>query len=558
MAAAALLAWSGLAGAAEVPGAAVQAPRREDRGDLIVLWVEGSYREMGRQEAELLGPDLVAVYELERREYERDLDARGFGARLFDFAVVPVWSGLGRLYEDSGLHDEVAGMAEVLGVPPREAMRALMSLGGSTVFAATRAATADGQALVGRNVDWDDGGGRRRPLVVHYRPRTEDGDDAEDGEGHELAFVATGWPLVGMYTTGLNEAGLAVSFNYFLADQLLATTLPEWPHRLALQKARTVDEAIEIFQQPRTIGIATFMALADARGDIALLECRPSECVVFRPDGDWFAQANHARTEAMIPHDQYRSPDSFTRRADMERAVSRHLGALTPALAAEILRDRTGHPHANENSVGNPAVLNAVVIQPARRVLWHSTTMQPLAPFGAYAPFSPTGEASDAPVLPADPALASGALAREAEVMGRARHALQSDLAGDLDTADADWNGVLGDPVLDPARTALAVAWTRHARGDLEGAYEALPPAVAEDAAFDARAYGLVQRALLADALGRRDEALALYERAREHLDAGPEFNVFGALRRRIDAGLAAPQQVERLPIDWYVVRIPR
>jgi hypothetical protein len=544
-AAAAALACSGLASAAE-------APRREDRGDLVVLWVEGSYREMGRQQARLLGPDLVAVYELQRREYERDVDAGGLAASLFDAVAVPVWSGLGRLYEDSGLHEEIAGMAEVLGVPPREAMRALMSLGGSTVFVATRGATADGQALVGRNVDWDDGAGSRRPVVVHYRPRTGEG-----GAGDDLAFVATGWPLVGMYTTGLNEAGLAVSFNYFLADELLATTFPEWPHRLALQRARTVDEAIAIFQAPRTLGIATFMALADAAGDIALLECTPDECVVFRPDADWFAHANHARTEAMIPRDHYRSPDSFTRRADMERAVERHLGALTPELAARVVRDRSGHPHANDNSVGNPAVLNAVVIHPARRVLWHSTTMQPLAAFGAYAPFSPSGEASDAPLLPPDPALANGAFAREAEVMGRARQALQSVLAGDLDAARAGFEEVLGDPVLDPARTALAVAWTRHARGDLQGAFDVLAPAVEGGAAFDARAYGLVQRALLADALGRRDEALALYARAREHLDARPEFNVFGALRERIAAGLAEPQQAERLPVDWYVVRIP-
>ena len=31
-------------------------PRREDRGDLIVLHLYGLYYEMGRQQAELLGP----------------------------------------------------------------------------------------------------------------------------------------------------------------------------------------------------------------------------------------------------------------------------------------------------------------------------------------------------------------------------------------------------------------------------------------------------------------------------------------------------------------------
>ena len=31
-------------------------PRREDKGDLIVLHLYGSYRQMGRQQIELLGP----------------------------------------------------------------------------------------------------------------------------------------------------------------------------------------------------------------------------------------------------------------------------------------------------------------------------------------------------------------------------------------------------------------------------------------------------------------------------------------------------------------------
>jgi hypothetical protein len=43
-------------------------PRREQRGDLIVLYLYGSYREMGRQQVELLGPLARDIYDLHRAD----------------------------------------------------------------------------------------------------------------------------------------------------------------------------------------------------------------------------------------------------------------------------------------------------------------------------------------------------------------------------------------------------------------------------------------------------------------------------------------------------------
>src|SRR4030042_494246 len=206
--------------------------------------------------------------------------------RLMDRFLLPLWSGIGPLYEESGCHDELGGIADGLGVTRRDLMRAVFTLtAGSTVFAATRSATADGRALIGRNVDWNDGGGRRR----------------------------------------------------------------------ALQRAASVEEGIRIFEETRLRGISTFMVMADAAGEIAMVECTPDACAVFRPEGDWFGQANHARTEAMIPHDGDRSPDSFERRAGMESAGQPHLGRLTPEVAAQILRDRANGRYANASTVANLA-----------------------------------------------------------------------------------------------------------------------------------------------------------------------------------------------------------
>ena len=125
--------------------AAAAAPARRDHGALIALEVAGSYAEMGRQQAELLGEDLRRVYELQRREFDEGVATAGFGGWWMDRLGVPLWSWLGAAFEDSSFHEELGGLAEGLGVPRREVMRALLALGGgSTVFAATRSATVDG------------------------------------------------------------------------------------------------------------------------------------------------------------------------------------------------------------------------------------------------------------------------------------------------------------------------------------------------------------------------------------------------------------------------------
>jgi tetratricopeptide (TPR) repeat protein len=316
---------------------------------------------------------------------------------------------------------------------------------------------------------------------------------------------------------------------------------------------------MRLFETSIPIGFAGFYVMADAAGAIGMLECRPSGCARFEVPGDWFAQTNHARTAEMVLHDFYRSPDSFGRLAEMEAAVQRHLGRLTPALASEILRDRTGHTYPNAESVGNLFVLNAAVVQPAAGVLWHSTAMQPHAPFGAYRPFSPNADASGVPVLPASAALWGPAFARQAQAIHAARTALRAQLTGRPAEARAVWDELAAQspPALDPARIALARAWSLVDLGDLAAADSALAVADVETAPLHVRLLALTGRAVLADRAGRRDEAAARYAAALELLDAHPEYTCFRALRALAEAGSEAPQTGD-LPREWWAVGVPR
>jgi tetratricopeptide (TPR) repeat protein len=324
-----------------------------------------------------------------------------------------------------------------------------------------------------------------------------------------------------------------------------------------LQKAKTVNEAIEIIRGSARRGLSAFLVLADATGDIAMVEWTPNDMAVYRPEGDWFGQANHARAEKMIKYDQYRHPDSFQRRAAMEEAVRRHLGELTPELAIQILRDRTGAAFANEPSVANPNVLNPVVVHPASRTLWHSITMQPHAPFGAFVPF--TFSDSNPPTFPASEALLNGSLDWERAEIQVARHALELHHSRKYEEARKAWNELLDSKpkTLNTRRLALGYALTLNALKDYKGAYAALEPAAEAEAPFDVRAVALVSRGILAGRLGRRKEASSQFDEALRHLISHPEFTAFNSLKETAKQGFAGSQTEAALPISLYDLGLP-
>lgn len=484
---------------------------REDHGDLIVLHLAGTYREMGRQHVELLGPLAREVYETQRSEWAQLIATFGRGARMASRALPWFWMRLWRRCTPSSSLEGIQGMADALGEPPAEVWKAVvgsLATAGSTSFAATRSATADGGALIGRNADLSDGYGLRRPVVSYYRP-----------ENSDLAHIGAAWALFPGPVAGVNEAGLALAGNAFGVGRMFPL-LPSTPG--VLQSARCLDEAISVFRRQRAS--ALFATMADAGGNIAVVEYAPAGCGVFTPDGDWLAQANHARTAQMIPHDRARFPDSFARLQALESALRKREGEITPAVAAELIRYRPSRYCNDAGTIGGPEVLNAAVLQPSTRTLWHSTTMQPLAPFGEFRPFSL--QDGDLPALPADPRLVGEGLGLEADVIARVRGALRSEAAGNLFEARAIFDRLVeaAEPVLDPHRLAWARARVRWSLGELEEADALLSELDADEVSFDVRAWALVMRALIADRSGRREAALAHSRRADAILATGEDY----------------------------------
>lgn len=537
--------------------AAARRPRRTDHDALIVLDVYGSYEEMGRQQVELLGDEARTVRDVYAERWSGLVRTRGVLGRLVDLVVFPMWAGLGGWREDSGFFDEAGGIARGLTARARtDGVRLVYGGvfgGGSTVFAATRSATVDGRALIGRNVDWSDDGGRRRPVVTRYHPLNGD-----------LPHLTASWPLVIVPIVGVNAAGLAVSINFFDADVMMGLGFPRLLYRRVLQRARSVDEALAFLAEGGNRGGAGMLVLADADGAIAVAECTAKRCATLRPCGDWLAQSNHARTPEMRPHDEGRTADSERRLAAMEAAVRARLGTIDPAAAAAILRDRSNTPFINDATVANLRVLNAVVVDPRARLLWHGTMQQPLAPFGPLVPLAVDEEAAPrVGALAADPRLGGAESPRELGIVAAMRHAARLFDSGRVGDAGAVWDGLAADPAngLEPHRLAWTRARVRWSTGRLAEADALLAEADVGAAPFEIRAYAQVARALIADRRGERAEAVRRYRRAEAFLAEHPFYDapfVVRPLRAWIRTGLAGPATTGVMPPMPDLQNVPR
>ncbi len=511
-------------------------PRRQDFGSLIVLDVCGSYYEMGRQQAELLGEVGKRLVEYQIKAYDRGTTGLGLGFRVFE--LFSWFNGLiGPYYEKSGAFDETRGIIDGLGLSRRNAGRFTLGafFSGSTALLATRTATADGQALMVRNVDFEDGYGARPPVLVRYHP--DNGD---------LKWISVAWPLSTAPAVGMNEAGLAFSFNLWGPDDLVAMWLPEFPFRRVLEKATTVEDGIRIFTSARALGLAGLFSMADANGNIAMVECTAKECAVYRPGRDWFCVTNHALTEKMKKLDKAPTEDSYLRLAEAERAMQPLMGHLTPNLGAGILRDRSS-PYINGSNVGALFALDSAIVHPASRTIWVSTTMQPFAPFGEYLPFT-FGDSSKAPPIPADAGLGSPEMKHEADIIRELREAVRLFRADDIQGSGAILDRLANshEQLIDPYRLAWARARVRWTLGQLVEADNLLWQADQERAPFEVRAFALTMRGVIADRLGLRQQAMMFYERARNYLAANPQYTVRSDLTDSMPIGSMVAEGLQR------------
>lgn len=207
-----------------------------------------------------------------------------------------------------GLLDELDAVADGLDAD-RETLRAIvlaLDTGmGCSLVGVSGAHTATGNPLFGRNHDYRPS---TREYAKLYRTRPDDG----------YGSVGCSLNPVGR-NDGVNEAGLAVAFSGVPCDEREPGVMFPLAVRRVLDGCATVDEAVAVLEaMPHAFNV-NFL-VADASGDLAVVEASTDAVETTRPDDGVAVATNQFASASMLEHQAGdRTPADCHRYATIDR-----------------------------------------------------------------------------------------------------------------------------------------------------------------------------------------------------------------------------------------------
>ncbi|MCC6214752.1 MAG: hypothetical protein IT376_07770 [Polyangiaceae bacterium] len=425
---------------------------------------------------------------------------------------------------------------------PRLAPRAGAALLGCTSAAAWGDAVVDGRLLHGRNFDYQGvGAWDTEQAVVFHRPR----------DGQPYVSVSAAGVLFGGITA-MNAAGLTLVVHQHMASDALE--LGGVPIGVAgdavMRHARTLDDARRMLDDDRPSGCWTYV-VASAREQAALCyETTPRGRAHRHVGSGTFAYSNVfldrelGRTERHLYPAHWRNNLARLRRADALLAERR--GRIDADAIARILGDPGDGTCRFETAISLLMTVASVVFRPEDGRLWVATGRAPVAN-REYVAFDLPAEG------PADgvPPLTGGVLADTAAAA--AFDAYRDAYAAYFDRGDpAEGRRQLAraaelapvEPLYRYVAGLLALldADPAGAASELDRAIQLGHPVPERRAAFH------LWRGRARDRLGRRDDAVADYQRARlgdEHVS------------RAAERGLARAWRPRRFGVEFTLADVP-
>ncbi len=373
--------------------------------EIPVLVLRGSAFEMGRQRGELFGEqirELIDHYRtlplklLDRTRLGRSKVLSSFAASALNIGyrlplsknILPpveqelrgVCEGAGIPYEDSCFlmfmpdifltlfsiaalgHEAFSNLAS-----PLPSLLGVSSPVGCTSVAAWGSATADGELVVGRNMDFPGIRQLGNPLLVLYEP--------EDGQRY-LSATAAGVPTGGV--TGMNESGItvAIHMNFSLDCSLSGHNIMNVANEV-VRRARSLDEAVDIALAHKvTTGFTLFITSGDERR-AAAVEFSAKRTSVRYPEGDSLVQTNHYLDDELSAREFKKAMLEKQSGGRFERCTSLlkgDWGTIGPETLASYLGDRFDVIAGRERTIGNtvcqPSTVLSVVMVPGERKLY--------------------------------------------------------------------------------------------------------------------------------------------------------------------------------------------
>jgi isopenicillin-N N-acyltransferase-like protein len=286
---------------------------------------------------------------------------------------------------DAEALEVIRGQAEGAGLPYAEAfaLQCLLEVsinyaqigGMCTSFALSGEATAEGEVLLGQNIDWSP-----EATIDLVRVRHADGREL-------LMLCLSGAPY---YILG--SEGLANCSNLTLvAPQPCASLVPLGVYLPRAMRQPHVGAALDVLSGVAR-GFGAFL-LGDARGRVAGFEATYDDRAVLQPERGVLVHANHYQAEHLRALDltHHFVPCTHGRAERMAELLAAEHGRLTPQKGMEFLAHH-GNPggrvcrHDEPPAPGAMPMVTkaAVVMAPARRTMWVAAGPACREPFQEY------------------------------------------------------------------------------------------------------------------------------------------------------------------------------
>lgn len=272
--------------------------------------LEGTYRQIGVEYGIQLRAARVPVSALSRTRQD-------FAARCEPFVrdCAPE------------LLDEIEGLAEGSGYDLARLKAFVLTLNAHpacSIAAVAGRHTADGQTLIGRNHDWYLASGQHTAFL-------------ETRPAGAIPSLGCNDTLLGRMD-GINTAGLAIGITAVDGGRDHPGIIFSLAARIVLDRCRTTAEAVDFLQRIRHARSINFL-VADAGGDLAMVEVVPGRVAVNRPDSGFAAVTNQFQSEEMARFERVskRPANSYRRLCNLREWFAARQGPITRADLEAVL-----------------------------------------------------------------------------------------------------------------------------------------------------------------------------------------------------------------------------
>lgn len=248
-------------------------------------------------------------------------------------------------------------------------------------FAAWGSHTANGNMIIGRNLDYAMNGTFDKETTVMYMIPS-------DGSQRLVSITSSGLHMAGL--TAYNEAGIYIAVHTTMTPNVFkpakSGSIGFSMATDVISKARNFDEAIKLFKQKLPAAGWTYLVVSTKEKRVASIEMNNDAMVVRDASGDFHAQTNHYITSGMKDQTLFLNgtvqEDTTARYNRLIEMGGEYAGRIDAQTAIRMMSDQTDPIYKRVRAVGNTVsvhlTVGSVVVDPQNRRMFVANGLAPV------------------------------------------------------------------------------------------------------------------------------------------------------------------------------------